>query len=144
MRRRKKILMSTWIVLALASHSEQLFALPQQYSSGSDTTTAHQSVAKQKKDSAKTGNQDDDSDLGDDSGAAHRWGARYLGEDFLSDQKASWASPTKLRFEDTTWLVPFAGATAGLLVTDRESSKHLSTNPQTIQPYRTLANGGTP
>jgi len=135
--------MSTWIVLALTSHSEQLFALPQQDSSRSDTTTAHQSVANLKKDSAKTSSQDEDSDQGDDSGTERRWRAKRLSEDFLSDQKAIWTSPTRLRFEDMTWLVPFAGATAGLIVTESESSKHLSTNPQTIQQYRTLANSGT-
>lgn len=143
MRRRKEILMSTWMVLAVATQSGQLFALPQQDSSGIDTTTAQRSGAKQKKHSVKNSQQDGDSDQGEDSGAERRWGVKWLGEDLLSDQKAIWTSPTRLRFEDTTWLVPFAGMTAGLLVTDREASKHRSTDPQTVQRYRTLANGGT-
>ena len=134
--------MSTWIVLALASPSERLFALPQQDRSGSDTT-AHPSVVKQKRHSTKTASHKENGDQGDDSGAERRWGLNRFRRDFQSDQKASWTSPATLRFADTTWLVPFAGATAGLFVTDREFTKHLSTNPKTIQRYRTLANGGT-
>src|SRR6266567_3946933 len=143
MRRRKKILMSTWIVLALASNPERLFALPQQDSSGGDTTTAPRYPAQQRKNSAESSNQDKDDDQGEDSGAERRWGVKWLSEDLLSDQRASWTSPARLRFEDTTWLVPFTGVATGLFLTDREFSKHLSTNPQTIQHYRTLANGGT-
>lgn len=143
MSRRKKILMSTWIVLALASHSQQLYALPQQDSSVSDTTTARPPAANSKKHITRTSSREDDSYQGDNFGAEDRWSVKRLGKDFQSDQKAIWTSPATLRFEDTTWIVPFAGGTAGLFVTDREYSKHLSTNPQTIQRYRTLANGGT-
>ncbi len=135
--------MSTWIVLALASNPERLFALPQQDSSGGDTTTAPRYPAQQRKNSAESSNQDKDDDQGEDSGAERRWGVKWLSEDLLSDQRASWTSPARLRFEDTTWLVPFTGVATGLFLTDREFSKHLSTNPQTIQHYRTLANGGT-
>src|SRR6266550_1761754 len=61
---------------------------------------------------------------------------------FIGDQREIWTSPAKLRFPDTEWLVPLSGATAGLFVTDRDFSKHLSRNPTTISHYKTLSNAG--
>jgi hypothetical protein len=69
-------------------------------------------------------------------------GFKGLAEDFLSDQKHIWTSPAKIRFSDTQWLVPLSGITAGLFVTDRDFSGHLSHNPSTISHYNTLSNGG--
>src|SRR5205823_1309877 len=57
---------------------------------------------------------------------------------FIGDQREIWTSPAKLRFSDTEWLVPLSGVTAGLFVTDRDFSKHLSQNPTTISHYKTL------
>src|SRR5258708_37573730 len=65
-----------------------------------------------------------------------------LGKDFLLDQKQIWTSPARLRFSDTDWLVPLSGITAGLLVTDRDFSKHLTQNPTTISHYKTLSDAG--
>src|SRR5437879_1326084 len=65
-----------------------------------------------------------------------------LGERFLEDQKQIWTSPARLRFSDTDWLVPLSGITAGLFVTDRDFSKHLSQNSTTISHYKTLSNAG--
>lgn len=61
---------------------------------------------------------------------------------FVNDQKEIWTSPTRLRFPDAQWLVPLSGITAGLFVTDRDYSKHLSQNPTTISHYKTLSNAG--
>src|SRR5712692_7896004 len=61
---------------------------------------------------------------------------------FIGDQREIWTSPAKLRFSDTEWLVPLSGITAGLFVTDRDFSKHLSQNPTTISHYKTLSNAG--
>ncbi|HVS88360.1 MAG TPA: capsule assembly Wzi family protein [Candidatus Acidoferrum sp.] len=65
-----------------------------------------------------------------------------LVERFVDDQRRVWTSPTQLRFSDTEWLVPLSGITAGLFVTDRDFSKHLSQNPTTISHYKTLSNAG--
>ncbi|PYU67927.1 MAG: hypothetical protein DMG49_17420 [Acidobacteria bacterium] len=65
-----------------------------------------------------------------------------LGKRFLEDQKQIWTSPARLRFSDTDWLVPLSGITAGLFVTDRDFSKHLSQNSTTISHYKTLSNAG--
>ena len=61
---------------------------------------------------------------------------------FFRDQKEIWTSPAKLRLSDTEWLVPLSGITAGLFVTDRDFSKHLSQSPTTISHYKTLSNAG--
>src|SRR6266567_2817071 len=61
---------------------------------------------------------------------------------FIGDQREIWTSPAKLRFSDTEWLVPLSGITAGLFVTDRDFSKHLSQNPTTFSHYKTLSNAG--
>src|SRR5208283_3797213 len=61
---------------------------------------------------------------------------------FVDDQKEIWTSPARLRFSDTDWLVPLSGITAGLFVTDRDFSKHLSQNPTTMSRYQTISNAG--
>ena len=66
-----------------------------------------------------------------------------LARDFVGDQKAIWTSPAHLRFVDAEWLVPFAGITAGLLVTDRQVSGHLPRDLKTQQHYRSIANDGS-
>jgi Capsule assembly protein Wzi/PAP2 superfamily len=67
-------------------------------------------------------------------------GFKELGKDFLLDQKQIWTSPARVRFSDTEWLVPLSGITAGLMVTDRDFSTHLSHNPNTISRYNNLSN----
>jgi membrane-associated phospholipid phosphatase len=65
-----------------------------------------------------------------------------LVERFVGDQREIWTSPAKLRLSDTVWLVPLSGITAGLFVTDRDFSQHLSQNPTTISHYKTVSNVG--
>ena len=69
-------------------------------------------------------------------------GLKGLGKDFLEDQKQIWTSPARLRFPDADWLVPASGFAAGLFVTDRDVSTHLSNNPSTISHYKTLSTAG--
>src|SRR6266702_2285737 len=61
---------------------------------------------------------------------------------FVRDQREIWTSPARIRFSDTEWLVPLSGITAGLFVTDRDFSKHLSQSPTTISHYKRLSNAG--
>lgn len=76
-----------------------------------------------------------------DTTGFHR-GFSGLTKDFLGDQERIWTSPARLRFSDTEWLVPLSGISAGLFVTDRDFSKHLSQSPATISHYKTLSNAG--
>jgi Capsule assembly protein Wzi/PAP2 superfamily len=59
-------------------------------------------------------------------------------EDLAGDQKDIWTSPKKVRFSDTVWLVPLSGLGAGLFVTDADTAKHLSRDPN----YKTVSNAG--
>ena len=68
-------------------------------------------------------------------------GAGLFGR-FLADQRAIWTGPAQIRFSDMTWLVPAGGLTAGLLVTDRDFSAHLSHDPNAMSHYNTLSNAG--
>jgi membrane-associated phospholipid phosphatase len=78
----------------------------------------------------------------DDSPATSQRSLSSLGGDFLEDQRQIWTSPAKLRFSDTQWLVPLAGITAGLFVTDADFSRHLSHNPNTMSRWGTVSNAG--
>ncbi len=69
-------------------------------------------------------------------------GVTALGKRFLEDQKQIWTSPGKVRFSDAQWLVPASGITAGLIVTDRDFSRHLSQNPTTLNHYKSVSNAG--
>src|SRR5580704_15103033 len=63
-------------------------------------------------------------------------------KNFARDQKAIWTSPAHVRMGDATWLVPFAGLTAGFLVTDRDADLHISQNPTTLRHYTSFSNYG--
>jgi membrane-associated phospholipid phosphatase len=84
----------------------------------------------------------DPGDLSEAPRAASRRTFTGLAGDFVHDQADIWTSPARLRFTDAEWLAPLAGMTAGLLVTDRQVSAHISQNPTRQQHYRTLATGG--
>ena len=66
-----------------------------------------------------------------------------LVKDFLGDQRSIWTSPERLRFDDTEWLVPLAGFTTGLFLTDRQVSGHLAADIKTQQHYRSIATDGS-
>ena len=77
-----------------------------------------------------------------DENPGSRSGVKGLGKDFLEDQRRIWTSPARLRFADADWLVPASGFAAGLFVTDRDVSTHLSHNPSTISHYNSLSTAG--
>jgi Capsule assembly protein Wzi/PAP2 superfamily len=86
--------------------------------------------------------QQDADSVGDSQASDSQYGLYNLGKDFLGDQKQIWTSPTKLRSDDTYWLVPASGIAAGLFTTDRDVSSHLSNNPQTLSHNKTYSDAG--
>jgi hypothetical protein len=84
----------------------------------------------------------DSSTLSKESVGAPHLRLTDLGRDFVLDQKQIWTSPRHLRFSDTEWLVPLAGISTGLLMTDSQVSLHLSHAPNTLSHYNTLSNAG--
>src|SRR6266705_1930323 len=69
-----------------------------------------------------------------------------LGVPFLrnlvSDQKAIWTSPSRLRWADGTWLFPLAAVSGGFFATDRAVPPALSTNPRKLNRYSNFSNYG--
>jgi hypothetical protein len=69
------------------------------------------------------------------------------GTRFLKDQKQIWLSPWKLRLSDTEWLVPLAGITSAMMLTDASLSKSLPSGPGTLHKFeniRTASAAGLP
>jgi hypothetical protein len=62
------------------------------------------------------------------------------GKKFLSDQKAIWTSPARLRWSDTEWIIPVAGLTTGMIFTDPSFSRSLSHKPETLHLYNDVRN----
>ena len=62
--------------------------------------------------------------------------------DFADDQKALWSSPSRLNFQDASWLVPVTGITAGLFVTDADYNRHMSHDPHTLSRYDNISTAG--
>src|SRR6266436_1274643 len=115
-------------------------ALPQEADKPNVPTPKADAVAAQEKGKTKLVDRPTSLDL-EPTGASPR-SFTGLGKDFLLDQKQIWTSPSRIRFSDTEWLVPIAGVTAGLFVTDREFSRHLSHDPTKISHYKTYSNAG--
>lgn len=63
-------------------------------------------------------------------------------KDFIEDQKQIWTSPSHIRLQDASWLVPLGGVAAGLFVTDRQYSASLPRNSSTISHYKTVSDFG--
>ena len=59
----------------------------------------------------------------------------------VDDQKQLWISPRHLRYSDAEWLVPFAGITAGMILTDPRFSKSLPNTPGTLSTFQHVRTG---
>ena len=66
----------------------------------------------------------------------------HLIENIEKDQKAIWTSPLRIQLSDAEWLMPLGLVTAGLLATDTEFSKHLSSSPSRLKYSEDLSNYG--
>src|SRR5215467_11454629 len=62
--------------------------------------------------------------------------------EFVGDQRQLWTSPARLRLSDSEWLVPLAGFSAALFASDAQFSRHLSSDPKTVNRYSKLSNAG--
>src|SRR5467141_393332 len=63
-------------------------------------------------------------------------------KNLVSDQKAIWTSPLRLRWADGTWLFPLAAATGGFFATDRAVPPALSGDPKKLNRYSNFSNYG--
>ncbi len=126
-----------WLGLSLlVSQTSYAAPLPQVESQTAGTATAGAETSQGNK--PGVADKVDDGEPWSVSESPLAW--RKLGRNFLQDQKQIWTSPMRLRFSDTQWLVPIAGFSAGLLLTDRDVSQHLSLDPKTVSHYNTMSN----
>jgi membrane-associated phospholipid phosphatase len=65
-----------------------------------------------------------------------------LANHLAEDQYAIWTSPKHIRLGDVGWLLPFAGLTAALLVTDKQVSSHLSNSPSRLNNFENFSTYG--
>jgi len=63
-------------------------------------------------------------------------------KNLVSDQKAIWTSPTRLRWADGTWLFPLAAATGGFFATDRAVPPALSGDLKKLNRYSNFSSYG--
>jgi hypothetical protein len=73
-----------------------------------------------------------------ETGETH-FNASLLGN-IARDQKNIWTSPARIRVQHLDWLIPAAGLTSGLLVTDRDFSSHLIISPESRKKFRNDSN----
>jgi membrane-associated phospholipid phosphatase len=142
--RMKARALGCWLVLVgLAISGAEMKAGSPQDCAGKCAPSKVESVEKtQGKKRGKAKQASDRSSADPDPWVSSGRGFTGLGKDFLGDQKQMWTSPVRLRFSDADWLVPVGGFAAGLFVTDRDISAHLSTDPKTISHYKTISTAG--
>ena len=63
-------------------------------------------------------------------------------KNIFEDQQAVWIGATHLQLADLDWLVPLGGATAAMIVTDTDYSRHLSNSPSRIKYSKDISNYG--
>src|SRR6266851_3319327 len=138
------ILSGFWLLLAGTVGAARVSSAPQESGAAAKKENSIQPAtdSAEKVAGIKSVRPGDPGDLQEAYATGSHHGFKGLTQDFLGDQREIWTSPAKLRFSDTEWLVPLSGITAGLFVTDRDFSKHLSQNPTTVSHYRTLSNAG--
>jgi capsule assembly protein Wzi/PAP2 superfamily protein len=117
-------------------------AKPQEPEVQNGAQSAQNQKEKEDGEKNKTETPKDPNNSDQDSTSGSPRSVKRLGKDFLEDQKQIWTSPVRLRFVDANWLVPAAGFTAGLFVTDRDYSKHLSNDPHTLSQAKTFSDAG--
>src|SRR2546429_261009 len=125
------ILSGFWLLLAGSVGAAPVSSAPQESSTNAEKEDSAEAAADSTEKTAgiKSVRRGDPGDLQLAYTAGPRHGFKGLTWDFLGDQKEIWTSPAHLRFSDSQWLVPLSGLTAGLFVTDRDFSKHLSQIP---------------
>ena len=67
---------------------------------------------------------------------------RSLPKNLLKDQIAIWTSPAYVRTADSLWLVPFLGATAGFIATDRAAVSDLPGSPSRVNQFKNASDYG--
>jgi membrane-associated phospholipid phosphatase len=139
-RRRPDFVLACRLLMALAGLCINGYAKPQEQQ-GSDPPTTLKA-----KEGVKDVEKDPKVNQTDDAYESVIENKNSLGVPFLknlvSDQKAIWTSPVRLRWADGTWLFPLAAATGGFFATDRAVPPALSGDPKNLNRYSNFSNYG--
>ena len=66
-------------------------------------------------------------------------------KDLAHDQAGIWTSPLRLNSHDSTWLVPFAGATGAAFAYDQDALRQIgTTNKSLVNKSETVSEFGSP
>lgn len=76
-----------------------------------------------------------------DDSRENRIGVQTI-KNIARDQRDIWTSSAHVRLGHADWFVPFAGLTAGFLVTDRDASLHLPNSTATLNHYKSFSSYG--
>ncbi len=138
--RRDEFALACRLLMALAGLCINGYAKPQEQQSSDPPATlrAKESVKDLEKD--PTLNQTDDA-YESVIENKNSLGVPFL-KNLVSDQKAIWTSPVRLRWADGTWLFPLAAATGGFFATDRAVPPALSGDLKTLNRYSNFSNYG--
>ena len=138
--RRPEFALACRLLVALAGLWTNGYAKPQELQ-GSDPPATSRAKA-----SVKDLEKDPKLNQTDDAYESVIENKNSLGVPFLknlvSDQKAIWTSPLRLRWADGTWLFPLAAATGGFFATDRAVPPALSGDPKKLNRYSNFSNYG--
>ena len=113
---------------------------PQQTTPAADTTGQQQDRNRSVLEVKPGGEAIKQKDLWEKSGYLHPF--RRMPKYVLVDQKAIWTSPFHLRWHDSAWLVPLAGATGVLIGSDQHSMVRARSNTNAINRGSTLSDAG--
>jgi len=138
--RRAAFSIACWLLVALATRCANGYAKQQEQQSSDPPATLR----------TEAGDKDSEKDVArkqtDDTYEPVAENKNSLGVPFLknlvSDQKAIWTSPARLRWADGTWLFPLAAATGGFFATDRAVPPALSADPKKLNRYTSFSNYG--
>jgi membrane-associated phospholipid phosphatase len=140
-RKRANILMTCFLMVAAQTLSTICAAQThdpreRQSSSSDDTTNRGES-----QESPNTGNEEKEGADRKPDPSSVSLGVPFL-KNLVSDQKAIWTSPSRLRWADGTWLFPLAAVTGGFFATDRAVPPALSTDPKKLNRYSNFSSYG--
>jgi hypothetical protein len=139
-RRSAEFSIACCLLMALASLCTNGYAKPQAQQTNEphpDATTETQGKNPVIDASAKQTDDADEPAIGN----SNSLGVPFL-KNLVSDQKAIWTSPSRLRWADGAWLFPLVAATGGFFATDRAVPPSLSADPKTLNHYSNFSNYG--
>lgn len=138
------VLASCCLAIAMAAWGKAGYAEPRPQQAVQAASAADQSGKKSLREKPKTGaprGADAQDPQQNAVNNGNKLGISFV-KNVVSDQKAIWTSPARLRWADGNWLFPSLSVTAGFFLTDRSAAFSLSNDPLKLTRYRSFSNYG--